>query len=398
MKTTTSSSPSFRSCSAVPGSTATTLSRRQLDPLGRLAEVHGQRARRGRRRPLPATWSAWRRPRAAGRVAPDPRARLLQPGRGGEVGGVPGRVALASRRRRSAPRSRVLAADDVVAHPLRSSQLGSPDVSRRRRTSAPASSRSRSLLAAALSMWVYWHASRHGSRHATAWGVADVPRRRDRPARLLHPLLPDPAAVLMAAQEATPRRRGSRAAPAAAAARGADGRAARRRDDPLLPAPLLPDAPARALVRGGDAADRRVRPPPHRAARSPAADVTSTSRPRCSAAGSRSTILLGALLLTASYIVGDRARHRGEADRPSAGRRVRRRRAGVPAGAAARAAARAARRRLPRLLRLGRAGGRGRGVRRSRTRSARSFRLARSTTSTRPAGSPRSSSSSSSCG
>jgi hypothetical protein len=27
------------------------------------------------------------------------------------------------------------------------------------------------LLAAALSMWVYWHASRHGSRHATAWGV-----------------------------------------------------------------------------------------------------------------------------------------------------------------------------------------------------------------------------------
>ena len=27
------------------------------------------------------------------------------------------------------------------------------------------------LLAAGLSMWVYWHASRHGSRHATAWGV-----------------------------------------------------------------------------------------------------------------------------------------------------------------------------------------------------------------------------------
>ncbi len=27
------------------------------------------------------------------------------------------------------------------------------------------------LLAAALSTWVYWHASRHGSRHATAWGV-----------------------------------------------------------------------------------------------------------------------------------------------------------------------------------------------------------------------------------
>jgi hypothetical protein len=28
------------------------------------------------------------------------------------------------------------------------------------------------LLAAALSMWIYWHASRHGSRHATAWGIA----------------------------------------------------------------------------------------------------------------------------------------------------------------------------------------------------------------------------------
>jgi hypothetical protein len=27
------------------------------------------------------------------------------------------------------------------------------------------------LIAAGLSMWVYWHASRHGSRHATAWGV-----------------------------------------------------------------------------------------------------------------------------------------------------------------------------------------------------------------------------------
>lgn len=28
------------------------------------------------------------------------------------------------------------------------------------------------VFAAALSSWVYWHASRHGSRHATAWGVA----------------------------------------------------------------------------------------------------------------------------------------------------------------------------------------------------------------------------------
>jgi hypothetical protein len=27
------------------------------------------------------------------------------------------------------------------------------------------------LLLAVLSMWVYWHASRHGSRHATAWGI-----------------------------------------------------------------------------------------------------------------------------------------------------------------------------------------------------------------------------------
>jgi len=28
------------------------------------------------------------------------------------------------------------------------------------------------LLAAGLATWVYWHASKHGSRHATAWGVA----------------------------------------------------------------------------------------------------------------------------------------------------------------------------------------------------------------------------------
>jgi hypothetical protein len=28
------------------------------------------------------------------------------------------------------------------------------------------------LVAALFSMWVYWHASRHGSKHATAWGVA----------------------------------------------------------------------------------------------------------------------------------------------------------------------------------------------------------------------------------
>ncbi len=28
------------------------------------------------------------------------------------------------------------------------------------------------VLAAGLSMWVYWHSSRHNSRHATAWGIA----------------------------------------------------------------------------------------------------------------------------------------------------------------------------------------------------------------------------------
>jgi len=28
------------------------------------------------------------------------------------------------------------------------------------------------VLGAALATWVFWHASRHGSRHATAWGVA----------------------------------------------------------------------------------------------------------------------------------------------------------------------------------------------------------------------------------
>jgi hypothetical protein len=28
------------------------------------------------------------------------------------------------------------------------------------------------VIDAGLSLWVYWHASRHGSRHATAWGLA----------------------------------------------------------------------------------------------------------------------------------------------------------------------------------------------------------------------------------
>jgi len=27
------------------------------------------------------------------------------------------------------------------------------------------------VIFAALSMYVYWHASKHGSRHATAWGI-----------------------------------------------------------------------------------------------------------------------------------------------------------------------------------------------------------------------------------
>jgi hypothetical protein len=28
------------------------------------------------------------------------------------------------------------------------------------------------LFAAAMSMLVYWHAAKHGSKHATAWGIA----------------------------------------------------------------------------------------------------------------------------------------------------------------------------------------------------------------------------------
>lgn len=28
------------------------------------------------------------------------------------------------------------------------------------------------VIDAGLSLWVYWHASRHRSRHATAWGLA----------------------------------------------------------------------------------------------------------------------------------------------------------------------------------------------------------------------------------
>ena len=79
MKTTTSSSPSFRSWSGVPGSTATTLSRRQLDPLGRLAEVHRQRAGEDDEDLLLHLVGVAAAARA-GRVAPEPRARLLQPG------------------------------------------------------------------------------------------------------------------------------------------------------------------------------------------------------------------------------------------------------------------------------------------------------------------------------
>jgi hypothetical protein len=64
-------------------------------------------------------------------------------------------------------------ADDVVAHLADHRTLGSPPM-------FAASIHDVSfaefflgvLLAAALSMWVYWHASRHGSRHATAWGIA----------------------------------------------------------------------------------------------------------------------------------------------------------------------------------------------------------------------------------
>jgi drug/metabolite transporter (DMT)-like permease len=28
------------------------------------------------------------------------------------------------------------------------------------------------VFGAALATWVFWHATRHGSRHATAWGIA----------------------------------------------------------------------------------------------------------------------------------------------------------------------------------------------------------------------------------
>lgn len=27
------------------------------------------------------------------------------------------------------------------------------------------------ILGSLLAMWVFWHASRHGSKHATAWGI-----------------------------------------------------------------------------------------------------------------------------------------------------------------------------------------------------------------------------------
>jgi hypothetical protein len=106
----------------------------------------------------------------------------------------------------------------------------------------------------------------------------------------------------MAAQ-GTPAPSSATAAAAAASARGALGRAARRGDDPLLPAPLLADASARALRRGADPADGAFghRRPSHTAIQ-PAQglrDRTFDSRRRCRGdhpARRR-------WLMTASYIV-----------------------------------------------------------------------------------------------
>ena len=39
-------------------------------------------------------------------------------------------------------------------------------------TAASASSPIAVAIAAGLSMWIYWHASKHGSKRATAWGIA----------------------------------------------------------------------------------------------------------------------------------------------------------------------------------------------------------------------------------
>src|SRR5581483_8127897 len=109
---------------------------------------------------------------AARRVAPQPRPRLRERRRFGQVGGEACGIPLASLRRSPLLVGEVGGLHDVVAHPLRiiavrlarvpAAAFG--DISPGKFVLAV-------ILAALLSMWVYWHASRHGSKHATAWGL-----------------------------------------------------------------------------------------------------------------------------------------------------------------------------------------------------------------------------------
>ncbi len=96
--------------------------------------------------------------------------------------------------------------------------------------------------------------------------------------------------------------------------------------------------------------------------------------------GIETTILLGALLLTAVVHRGDRPRHRGPCPTAAPRDGIRRRRARLPAGAAPGCRARAAGpagRPVPGPVRLGRAGGSRRGCRPSGSRSGARCRLAR---------------------
>ena len=92
--------------------------RRELDPLGRLAEVH-------RQRPLEDDEDLLLRlvgvppAAAARRVAPEPRTRVRQPGRGRQVGGVTCRIVLPSLGRCPLLPFVVGRVDDAVAHPAR---------------------------------------------------------------------------------------------------------------------------------------------------------------------------------------------------------------------------------------------------------------------------------------
>ena len=302
--------------------------------------MHGQRPRRGRRRPPPAPCR-----RGAGRGVRADSARAAH-ATAADAAAV---VRSAARRAGSPSRpsgggrsSKSWSSPGRRGSPSpRSSQLGSPDALRRQLGPRLRPVRIAVLLAAgALDVGLL---AREQARQpqATAWGVATFLAVGHRPARLLHPLLPDQAAHLMARKGQTHAARASRSRcpPPLPPEGGRSGSSSPRRS--ASTGTILPDAPARALGRGADAADRRrsatattSRAAIRRRSDFHDADVDARRRDRDDDPARRAA---------ADRVVHrrDRPRHRGEADGPALAIAYGARRARLPAGAAARAAARA---------------------------------------------------------